>query len=289
MVREYSGSHVHNRPGLAVRTAFPLNSAPLNLLAVVATTSFMAGAMCQGLLWTKFFMASTRDASVSFRLKRVRRSLSISIIVYVALATFLLILELVRRQQAASAQWLLASFLATSTAVLFLYASHKMASQLLCEKSLLARSLSRLPSLCVWGFRLMPVCGHKRTSYTIVLTYHPQAKVFACMTSSIKTLNIRTALSASRRSNNSEWRIGSILAHLESAAHMDMVHVWYPPYSTVHGRPLTVCVRRDTVCTLTAMEFEFTPLIITRPQPLASLRRSRGREIIRGVIQFFLW
>ena len=107
----------------------------MSLLAVVATTSFMAGAMCQGLLWTEFIMASTRDASVSFRLKRVRSSLSISIILYVALATFLLILELVGRQQAASAQWLLASFFATSTTVLFLYASHKMASQRLCERA----------------------------------------------------------------------------------------------------------------------------------------------------------
>ena len=64
-------------------------------------------------------------------------------------------------------------------------------------------------------------CVCKRTSCTIVLTYHPQAKVFVRMTSSIKTLNIRTAVNASRRSNDSEWRIGSILAHLESAAHME--------------------------------------------------------------------
>ena len=44
--------------------------------------------------------------------------------------------------------------------------------------------------------------------------------MFARMTSSIKTLNIRTAVNASRRSNDSEWRVGSILAHHESAAHM---------------------------------------------------------------------
>ena len=120
---------------------------PLSLLAVVATTSWMVGAMCQGLLWTEFFMASTRIASVSFRLKRARTCLSISIIVYVALATLLLVLELVGRQQAASAQWLLGGFFATSTAVLFLYGSHKMASQLLCER--VCSLGAPLPSLCV--------------------------------------------------------------------------------------------------------------------------------------------
>ena len=107
---------------------------PLSLLAVIATTSFMVGAVCQGLLWTEFFTASTRLASVSSRLKRVRRCLNTSIISYVAIATFLLVLDLVGLQQAASAQWLLSSFFATSTAVLFLYGSHKMASRLFVKE-----------------------------------------------------------------------------------------------------------------------------------------------------------
>ena len=56
--------------------------------------------------------------------------------------------------------------------------------------------------------------GHKRTSSTVVLTYHPQAKVFARMTSSIRTLNIKTTFvtESSTVSNN--------LAQIESAAHM---------------------------------------------------------------------
>eukprot|EP00964_Phaeocystis_antarctica_P097038 scaffold63249_cov79-Phaeocystis_antarctica.AAC.3 len=74
-------------------------------------------------------MASTRVASVSFRLKRVRRFLNISMISYVALATLLLVLELDGHQSAKSAQWLLSGSLATSVAVLFLYGSHKMAAQ----------------------------------------------------------------------------------------------------------------------------------------------------------------
>ena len=90
---------------------------------------FIVGAMCQGLLWIEFVMASTRVASVSFRLKRVRRFLNISMISYVALATLLLVLELVGFRSAKKAQWLLSGSLATSVAILFLYGSHKMAAQ----------------------------------------------------------------------------------------------------------------------------------------------------------------
>ena len=92
-------------------------------------TCWMVGAMCQGLLWIEFVMASTRVASVSFRLKRVRRFLNISMISYVALATLLLVLELVGFRSAKKAQWLLSGSLATSVAILFLYGSHKMAAQ----------------------------------------------------------------------------------------------------------------------------------------------------------------
>ena len=90
---------------------------------------FIVGAMCQGLLWIEFVMASTRVASVSFRLKRVRRFLNISTISYVALATLLLVLELVGFQSAKNAQWLLTASFAISVAVLFLYGSHKMAAE----------------------------------------------------------------------------------------------------------------------------------------------------------------
>ena len=92
-------------------------------------TCWMVGAVCQGLLWIEFVMASTRVASVSFRLKRVRRFLNISMISYVALATLLLVLELLGFRLAKHAQWLLSGSLATSVAVLFLYGSHKMAAQ----------------------------------------------------------------------------------------------------------------------------------------------------------------
>ena len=84
--------------------------------------------MCQGLLWIEFVMASTRVAFVSFRLKRVRRFLNISMISYVALATLLLVLELDGHQSAKSAQWLFSGSFTTSVAVLFLYGSHKMAA-----------------------------------------------------------------------------------------------------------------------------------------------------------------
>ena len=99
------------------------------MLAVIAITGFMLGAMCQGLLWNEFVMASTRAASVSFRLKRVRRFLNISMISYVVLATLLLVLELVGFRSAKNAQVLLSGSYAISVAVLFLYGSHKMAAQ----------------------------------------------------------------------------------------------------------------------------------------------------------------
>ena len=93
--------------------------------------------MCQGLLWIEFVLASTRVASVSFRLKRVRRFLNISMISYVALATLLLVLELagfllvLKLNMLQSAEYLhraLNSFILVSVAVLFLYGSHKMAA-----------------------------------------------------------------------------------------------------------------------------------------------------------------
>ena len=92
-------------------------------------TGFAAGAICQGLLWIEFVMASTRVASVSFRLKRVRRFLNISMISYVALATLLLVLELIGFRSAKNAQWLLSGSFAIFFAVLFLYCSRKMAAQ----------------------------------------------------------------------------------------------------------------------------------------------------------------
>ena len=98
-------------------------------MAVVVVTCWMVGAICQGLLWIEYFLASTRIASVSFRLKRVRRFLNISMISYVALATLLLVLELVGFWSAKKAQWLLSGSFLISVALLFLYGSHKMAAQ----------------------------------------------------------------------------------------------------------------------------------------------------------------
>ena len=99
------------------------------VLAVIVVTCGIAGMMCQGLLWIEFVMASTRVAFVSFRLKRVRRFLNISMISYVALATLLLVLELVGFRSAKKAQWLLSGSFLISVALLFLYGSHKMAAQ----------------------------------------------------------------------------------------------------------------------------------------------------------------
>ena len=98
-------------------------------MAVIVVTCWMVGAICQGLLWIECFLASTRVASVSFRLKRVRRFLNISMISYVALATLLLVLELAGFRWAKNAQWLFGGSFVTSVAVLFLYGSHKMAAQ----------------------------------------------------------------------------------------------------------------------------------------------------------------
>ena len=99
------------------------------MLAVIVVTGFVLGAMCQGLLWIEFVMASTRVASVSFRLKRVRRFLSISMISYVALATLLLVLELGGFWSAYTLSQALNGSIATSVAIIFLYGSHKMAAQ----------------------------------------------------------------------------------------------------------------------------------------------------------------
>ena len=85
--------------------------------------------MCQGLLWIEFVMASTRVASVSFRLKRVRRFLNISMIPYVVLATLLLVLELDGFQSAKNLADALRSSIVVAVAVVFFYGSHKMAAQ----------------------------------------------------------------------------------------------------------------------------------------------------------------
>ena len=99
------------------------------MLAVVTITGYLFGMMCQGLLWIEFVMASTRVASVSFRLKRVRRFLSISMISYAALATLLLVLALGGSRWANILFRAINVSIATSVAIIFLYASHKMAAQ----------------------------------------------------------------------------------------------------------------------------------------------------------------
>ena len=99
------------------------------MLAVVATTGKILGTMCQGLLWIEFVMASTRVASVSFRLKRVRRFLRISMILYAALATLLLVLALGGSWSANNMFNAINGSIATSAAIIFLYGSHKMAAQ----------------------------------------------------------------------------------------------------------------------------------------------------------------
>ena len=118
------------------------------MLAVVTSTSFILGTMCQGLLWIEFVMASTRVASVSFRLKRVRRFLSISMISYVALATLLLVLALGGSRLANILFRAINVSIATSVAIIFMYASHKMAAQHSQRESLLSPApLTVLPSL----------------------------------------------------------------------------------------------------------------------------------------------
>lgn len=97
--------------------------------AVAGFTGFVLAAMCQGLLWIEFVMASTRVASVSFRLKRVRRFLNLSMISYVVLVTLLIVLTLRGFQSAYFLAVALNSFIGISAGVLFLYSSHKMAAQ----------------------------------------------------------------------------------------------------------------------------------------------------------------
>ena len=98
------------------------------MLAVVFITGYILGTMCQGLLWIEFVMASTRVASVSFRLKRVQRFLSISMISYAALATLLLVLALGGSRSANNMFNAINGSIATSAAIIFLYGSHKMAA-----------------------------------------------------------------------------------------------------------------------------------------------------------------
>jgi len=99
------------------------------ILWAIFTTGLAVGAICQGLLWIECFLASTRVASVSSRLKRARRFLNISMISYVALATLLLVLELDGFQSAKHLGYALDSFVIVAAAVVFLYGSHKMAAQ----------------------------------------------------------------------------------------------------------------------------------------------------------------
>ena len=118
------------------------------MLAVVTITGYLFGMMCQGLLWIEFVMASTRVASVSFRLKRVRRFVSISMISYVALATLLLVLALGGSWSATTLFRAINGSIVTFVTIIFLYASHKMAAQHSQRESLLSPApLTVLPSL----------------------------------------------------------------------------------------------------------------------------------------------
>ena len=112
------------------------SSQSLRAAAVIACTSASAGALCQGLVLVEFLMASTRVASVSKRLARVRTVTSISMISYIALSTLLLItrlagfraLDLGRWGTGRSGIWAVLNVLTlTSVGVLVLYASHKIA------------------------------------------------------------------------------------------------------------------------------------------------------------------
>ena len=97
--------------------------------AAIFITGHAVGAICQGLLWIECFLASTRVASVSFRLKRVRRFLNISMISYVVIATLLLVLELDGFHSAKKLGFALAGCMGVAVAIVFLYGSHKMAAQ----------------------------------------------------------------------------------------------------------------------------------------------------------------
>ena len=141
------------------------------MLAVVTTTSFILGTMCQGLLWIEFVMASTRVASVSFRLKRVRRFLSISMISYVVLATLLPVFALGGLWSAETLLYALNSSIATSVGIIFLYGSHKMAAQ----HSQRERLLSSAPQCCpqrvgLWSRLVWPLWPHTHYHHHYTLT-----------------------------------------------------------------------------------------------------------------------
>jgi len=127
---------------LGARTTETVNTIIWFLWAVAGFTGFVLAAMCQGLLWIEFVMASTRVASVSFRLKRVRRFLNLSMISYVVLVTLLIVLTLRGFQSAYFLAVALNSFIGISAGVLFLYSSHKMAK-------LFARMSSSIKALII--------------------------------------------------------------------------------------------------------------------------------------------
>ena len=141
------------------------------MLAVVNITCSILGMMCQGLLWIEFVMASTRVASVSFRLKRVRRFLSISMISYVALATLLLVLALGGFWSAEALLNAISGSIATSVGIIFLYGSYKMAAQ----HSQRERLLSSAPQCCpqrvgLWSRLVWPLWPHTHYHHHYTLT-----------------------------------------------------------------------------------------------------------------------
>ena len=171
--------------------------------------------MCQGLLWIEFVMASTRVASVSFRLKRVRRFLNLSMISYVVLVTLLIVLTLRGFQSAYFLAVALNSFIGISAGVLFLYSSHKMAAQH-------SQRAYITPLICPEGARV-PLVDRGLWPQHLLVTI--QAKLFARMSSSIKALIIRTSVNASRPSDDFDTSEGTggrvIRAQLEDVAHME--------------------------------------------------------------------
>ena len=113
-------------------------SSPLCAVAVIASTSASAGALCQGLVLVEFLMVSTRVASVTEQLARVRRVINISMISYISLSSLLLImrvagfraLDLGRWGTGGSTPWAVLNTIAlASVGVLVLYASHKIAAR----------------------------------------------------------------------------------------------------------------------------------------------------------------
>ena len=162
--------------------------------------------MCQGLLWIEFVMASTRVASVSFRLKRVRRFLSISMISYAALATLLLVLALGGSRLANTLFRAINVSIETSVAIIFLYASHKMAAQHSQRDSLLF-STPHSVALTARGFgaRFFGLCEGLSHSVPAFDDHSlTQAKVFARMTSNIKALIVSNAVNALSRTSDSD-------------------------------------------------------------------------------------